>query len=117
MRQGKIGVALDRSRQVFSRAAGVAFAKPGHECLERFWIAAVAVAGFRRRLLQPHLQRFQYATPDFVLDLKNRLLDQYLISKSVCPNSEVSVGARTNHLRQDFLTTHGPELLAEVGTN
>jgi len=57
MRQGKIGVALDHSRQVFSRAAegflpvGVAFAKPGPECLERFWIAAVRVAGFRGRLL------------------------------------------------------------------
>lgn len=44
-----------------------------------------------------------------------RLFDQYLISKSVCPNGEVSVGARTNHLRKDFLTTHGLELLAEVG--
>ena len=51
MRQGKIGVALDRSRQVFSRAAegfvpvGVAFAKPGHECFEPFWIAACSGRG------------------------------------------------------------------------
>ena len=44
-----------------------------------------------------------------------RLFDQYLISKSVCPNGEVSIGAWTNHLRKDFLTTHGLELLAEVG--
>ena len=44
-----------------------------------------------------------------------RLFDQHLISKSVCPNGEVSVGAWTNPLRNDFRTTHGLELLAEVG--
>ena len=44
-----------------------------------------------------------------------RLFDQDLIFKSVCPKGELGVGARTNPLRKDFRTTHGLELLAEVG--